>query len=65
VFVEPFPPTGEKHQARKTFIDFHPNWSQDGMRTFYYLWSGLPFVVGPITTGPASAFGIPIDTTLL
>ena len=35
VFVEPFPPTGEKHQVPKMAVDFHPVWAPDGMRIFF------------------------------
>jgi len=57
VFVEPFPPTGEKYQAPKKGIDFHPVWSPDGTRIFFILASGQPTVAVPVVTRPSIAFG--------
>ena len=61
VFVEPFPPTGERHQAPKRLIDFHPVWSPDGKNIFYIPGSAQPAVSVPITTEPSVRFGTPID----
>jgi serine/threonine-protein kinase len=60
VFVEPFPPTGEKHQAPKTAIDFHPVWSPDGSSIFYVSFANQPLVSVPVsTTGASISFGTP------
>jgi hypothetical protein len=61
VFVEPFPPTGEKHQVPKQLIDFHPAWSPDGRRIFYIPAVSRPLVAVEVTTQPSVSFGTPID----
>jgi Tol biopolymer transport system component len=61
VFVEPFPPTGERHQAPKRLIDFHPVWSPDGKSIFYIPGSAQPAVSVPITMEPSITFGTPAD----
>ena len=61
VFVEPFPPTGEKHQAPKTLIDYHPVWAPDGNSIFYVPGSSRPIVSVPVTTRPSIAFGAPVE----
>ena len=61
VFVEPFPPTGEKHQASKTLLDFHPVWAPDGKSIFYVPGSSRPVVSVPVTTTPSVTFGRPVE----
>jgi len=61
VFVEPFPPTGEKHQAPKTGADYHPLWSPDGKSLFYVPSSNQLVVAVPITTGRTVAFRNPFE----
>jgi Tol biopolymer transport system component len=63
VFVEPFPPTGEKHQAPRTGADYHPLWSPDGRSLFYVPGSNQLVVAVPITTGRTVAFGSPFAPT--
>ena len=60
LFVEPFPPTGEKHQAPKTLIVYHPVWAPDGKSIFYVPGSSRPTVAVPVTTRPSIAFGTPV-----
>jgi eukaryotic-like serine/threonine-protein kinase len=60
VFVEPFPPTGEKHQAPKTALDYHPVWSKDGSSILYVPGANRPTVAVPITTQPSISFGTPV-----
>jgi eukaryotic-like serine/threonine-protein kinase len=61
VFVEPFPPTGEKHQAPKTLLDYHPLWAPDGKSIFYVPGSSRSTVSVPVTTQPSIAFGAPVE----
>jgi eukaryotic-like serine/threonine-protein kinase len=35
VYVQPFPPTGARHQAPKMSVDFHPVWTPDGDSLVY------------------------------
>jgi len=57
VFVEPFPATGEKYQAPKKGIDFHPVWAPDGTRILFIQAAGQPTVAVPVVTRPSIAFG--------
>jgi len=61
VFVEPFPFTGEKHQAPKRTLDYHPVWAPDGKSIFYIPGSGRPPVSVPIVTRPSIVFGTPVE----
>jgi Tol biopolymer transport system component len=61
VFVQPFPATGEQHQAPKRAIDFHPLWAPDGKSIFYVPSAARSTVAVPITTHPAVAFGTPVE----
>jgi eukaryotic-like serine/threonine-protein kinase len=61
VFVEPFPPTGEKHQVPKTSLDFHPVWSRDGKAILYVPTSTSITVSVPVVTVPSVAFGKPVE----
>jgi serine/threonine-protein kinase len=61
IFVEPFPPTGEKHQVPRMFTDYQPLWSPDGKSIFYVPNAGRPVVAVPITTSPTIAFGSPFE----
>jgi serine/threonine-protein kinase len=61
VFVEPFPPTGQRIPAPKegNAQDFHPVWARDGQRLLY---SRFPqrLVSVPFSTRPP-AFGLPVE----
>ena len=61
VFVEPFPPTGQRIPAPKELNrqDFHPVWARDGQRLFF---SRFPqrLVAVPFSTQPPT-FGLPIE----
>ena len=59
VFVEPFPPTGVKHQAPKALLDFHPRWSPDGTRIVFAPGAGRALMTIPVTLGPPLVFGSP------
>jgi Tol biopolymer transport system component len=61
VFVEPFPSTGEKHQAPKLVLDYHPVWSPDGSRLFYVPAAARPTVSVAVTTRPSVSFGAPVE----
>jgi hypothetical protein len=66
VFVEPFPATGERHQAPKRGLDFHPVWSPDGNAILYVAVGGSnaqPLVSVPVRTRPALDFGTPVTLT--
>jgi serine/threonine-protein kinase len=61
VFVEPFPSTGEKYQAPKLLLDYHPLWAPGGTSLFYIPGANRPIVSVPITTRPSVAFGRPVE----
>jgi dipeptidyl aminopeptidase/acylaminoacyl peptidase len=63
VFVEPYPATGERHQAPKTALDFHPVWSPDGETISYVATGGSsrPLISVPVTTRPSITFGRPVE----
>jgi hypothetical protein len=59
VYVEPFPPTGEKHQVPKTALDYHPVWARDSNTILYLPGANRPVVSVPIATQPSVSFGAP------
>ena len=60
VFVQPFPATGEIHQAPKVERDFQPIWSRDGSELFYVpLAAAGRLAAVRFTTRPSVAFGSP------
>ena len=61
IWVQPFPATGQRHQAPKRYLDFHPVWAPDGKGIFYVPGATRPTVFVPISTRPAVAFGTPED----
>ena len=64
MFVEPFPATGEKHQAPRTEgRDHHPVWAPDGKSLFYVPDASESTVLVPIAAQPAFAFGRPVELT--
>ena len=65
VYVERFPLTGEKYQAPKVTLDFHPLWAPDGKRLFFVSASTAPVVEMPIVTVPSVAFRTPIPLPVL
>jgi eukaryotic-like serine/threonine-protein kinase len=62
VFVEPYPARpGEKRQAPKSNIDYHPVWSPDGTKIYYVPSLSRPTVAVPITLTPSISFGTPVE----
>jgi serine/threonine-protein kinase len=61
VYVQPFPATGERYQAPKRVLDFHPRWAPDAKSIFYIPSAARPTVSVPITTRPAVDFGTPVE----
>jgi Tol biopolymer transport system component len=61
IFVQPFPATGELHQAPKKFLDFHPVWTPDGKGLYYVPGSARPTVLVPVNGRPSITFGTPVD----
>ena len=61
IFVQPFPATGEQHQAPRRVLDFHPLWAPDGKSIFYVPSAARSTVSVPITTRPAVAFGTTVE----
>jgi Tol biopolymer transport system component len=60
VFVQPFPATGEIHQAPKVDRDFQPVWSRDGTELFYVpLAAAGRLAAVRVTTRPGVSFGTP------
>jgi hypothetical protein len=60
VFVEPYPPTGERNQAPKRLVDYHPVWAPDGKSILYVPGANRPTVSVPVTTQPID-FGTPVE----
>jgi eukaryotic-like serine/threonine-protein kinase len=60
IYVEPFPPTGDKHQlvAYGSELPNHPLWSADGKELFYNPGPGA-FASVSISTQPTLVFGKP------
>ena len=61
MFVEPFPPTGDRSQltTRPGDNPHHPVWSTDGQRLFYIpRFSEFEYV--PFSAVPAPSFGTPV-----
>jgi hypothetical protein len=61
--VQPFPPTGERHQIERTLpsdVPHHPAWSPDGTELLFNQRAGMLSVVG-VTTSPALVFGHPVN----
>ena len=59
--MQPFPATGEQHQAPRRVLDFHPLWAPDGKSIFYVPSAARSTVSVPITTRPAVTFGTPVE----
>jgi serine/threonine-protein kinase len=59
VYIEPFPPTGERYQAPKQGLDYHPVWAPDGKALFYISTLGSPLVSVPVVLQSSVAFGTP------
>jgi Tol biopolymer transport system component len=59
VYIEPFPSTGERYQAPKQGLDYHPLWAPDGKGLFYVSVLGGPLVSVPVTLQSSVAFGTP------
>jgi WD40 repeat protein len=61
VYVQPFPPTGPKHQlfTKETDQPHHPVWSPDGKALFYVPRPG-GFESVRVTTQPTFTFGNPV-----
>ena len=61
IFVEPFPPTGDRSQltTRPGDNPHHPVWSKDGKRLFHIpRFSEFEYV--PFSAAPAPSFGTPV-----
>ena len=61
IYVEPFPPTGEKHQVPEVAIDFHPVWSPDGKSIFVVPVAARPTIAVPVATQPSVTFGAAVE----
>ena len=61
IFVQPFPASGQLHQAPKRFLDFHPVWAPDGKGIFFVPGATRPPVFVPFTSRPTVAFGTPVE----
>src|SRR5215472_16567152 len=59
VYVQPFPPTGERYQLPVRRGNHHPLWSRDGKELFYVPGPG-EFVAISVSTTPSFLFGNPI-----
>lgn len=61
VFLQPFPANGEKYQAPKRSLDFHPVWSQKGGELIYVT-SAASGQIAAVTVGMQSGvtFGSPV-----
>jgi Tol biopolymer transport system component len=61
VFIQPFPPTGDRYQVPKQARDFQPVWAPKGTELFYVptTASGRLAVVS-VATKPAVVFGSPV-----
>jgi Tol biopolymer transport system component len=62
VLVEPFPPTGSRHQVarREAVTPHHPFWSRDGKELFYIPGPNM-FAVVRVTTQPSFATSNPVS----
>jgi dipeptidyl aminopeptidase/acylaminoacyl peptidase len=58
VFIQPFPPTGDRYQAPKLQRDYQPVWDPKGGALLYIPVAARLVVVG-VTTKPAVTFGRP------
>ena len=58
VFMQPFPPTGDRYQAPKLGRDYHPVWDSKNGALFYVPVASQLAVVD-VTTKPAVTFGRP------
>ncbi len=61
IFLQPFPATGQLHQAPKTLLDFHPVWAPDSTGIFYVPGATRPTVFVPVATRPSVGFGTPVS----
>ena len=61
VYVERFPSTGEKYQAPKVVLDFHPVWAPDGKRIVFISSATAPPVEMSIVTTPTVKFQTPVE----
>jgi len=61
VFVERFPSGGDKRQAPKTLLDYHPRWSPDGKSIVYVPGAARPLVSVPVSPGPPFVFGTSVE----
>ena len=59
IFIQPFPPTGAKHQLPGTLDNHHPFWAPDGRALFYVPGPGL-FAAVDIATDGGFEFGNPV-----
>ncbi len=60
IYVERFPPIGEKHQAPKVILDFHPVWAPDGKRIFFISSATAPILEMHVENAPSVTFRTPV-----
>jgi Tol biopolymer transport system component len=63
IYVQPYPPTGERHQIERTLSSdqpHHPVWASQGSELIFNQRAGLLTVVS-VTTSPTFRFGNPVN----
>ena len=60
VYIQPFPPSGERYQVPKVERDFHPAWDPKG-RELFYVPTASQLAVVSFTTKPTVTFGSPVQ----
>ena len=60
VYVQPFPPTGERYQVPKQRLDFHPAWGPTASQLFFVPTVGR-FSMVTMQTKPAVTFGAVVE----
>ena len=61
IFVQPVPPTGDRHQVPRQLVDFHPTWSASGAElVFTAAATAGQMVAVSVTTAGEVRFGTPM-----
>jgi len=60
VYVQPFPPTGERYQVPKQRLDFHPAWGPNGSQLYFVPTVGR-FSVVTLQTKPTVTFTAAVE----
>jgi serine/threonine-protein kinase len=60
IYVQPFPPTGERYQVPKQRLDFHPAWGPPASQLFFVPTVGR-FSMVTMQTKPAVTFGAVVE----